>query len=371
MQLFSADIIFPIHLPPIENGVVVVDDNGKIIDLLDPSKDVISDSLSIEKYSGVLCPGFVNTHCHLELSYLKGKFSQKKGLPFFIGEMVEKRGSNDDTIIPAMTEADAEMYSSGIVAVGDISNSSVSIDIKKGSKIYYHSFIELFDIFPDRAESVLANGIELQSKFSEAGLNTSIVPHAPYTVTSILMKMICQNAEETGSILCIHNQETASENEMFEKGSGSLIEKLRKMTGVYVDWKPTGKPSLRSVIEHFGKNNRLQLVHNTFTKSDDVRNASLIHPMLFWCLCVNANLFIENALPDIALLMNEKCKLTVGTDSYASNTSLSILDELKTISLNFPTIELSELLQWSTLNGASFLGIENRFGSFERGKLPE
>jgi cytosine/adenosine deaminase-related metal-dependent hydrolase len=367
---YSADIVFPIHLPPIKNGLVVVDEHGKIIDLLDPSKDEISDSLPVKKFDGIICPGFVNTHCHLELSYMKGKFTQKKGLPFFIGEMVEKRNPDDDKILSAITEADSEMYLSGIVAVGDISNNSTSSIIKQKSEIFYHTFIELFDIFPDRAESVLANGLKLQSEFSNAGQISSIVPHSPYTVTDHLLEMIGKHAAKTNGILCIHNQETTSENEMFENGSGALIEKLQLMTGAYSDWKPTSKSSLKSIINKLIGGVRLQLVHNTFTNADDIRIANKIHPSLFWCLCTNANLFIENALPRIENLMNEKCKMTIGTDSYASNWSLSILDELKTISKNFPSIPLNDLLEWSTINGATFLGIDKVFGSFERGKSP-
>lgn len=370
MHAFSADIVFPVNLSPIRKGVVVVDGNGTIADFLDPSKDEIPDSLAIKSYEGVICPGFVNAHCHLELSYMKGKFTQKKGLPFFIGEMVEKRNADAELIHSAIVEADSEMYQSGIVAVGDISNTSHSILSKKQSKIYYHTFVELFDIFPERSVAVFENGLKLQSEFSNSGLKSSIVPHAPYTVTNRLLELIVDHARKSGDILCIHNQETPSENEMFQKGTGSLIEKLQQMTGAYSEWKPAMKSSLRSILEKINHSPRLQLVHNTFSDKEDIRIANQIHPSLYWCLCPNANLFIENTLPAIDVLRSENCKMTIGTDSYASNNSLSILDELKSIHQNFPEISLSDLLEWSTHNGAKFLGIEDAFGSFEKGKKP-
>src|SRR5947199_206306 len=140
MRYISAGFIYSIHQPPVQNGVLVLDDSGKILELLDPGINEIPSSLSIEKFEGIICPGFVNTHCHIELSHLKGRMSQKKTLPFFISEIVEKRNDETEKIIDALALADEEMFQSGISVVGDIANSSVSLNIKKASKIFYHTF---------------------------------------------------------------------------------------------------------------------------------------------------------------------------------------------------------------------------------------
>jgi cytosine/adenosine deaminase-related metal-dependent hydrolase len=60
----------------------------------------------------------------------------------------------------------------------------------------------------------------------------------------------------------------------------------------------------------------------------------------------------------------------IGTDSYASNWSLSVLDELKTIQQHHPEIPLEEMLGWATLNGARALQMDKHLGSFEKGKKP-
>lgn len=370
MRYLSADLVFPIHIPPVSEGIVIVDDDGKIIDLLDPVKNEIPSSLPIERFSGILCPGFVNTHCHLELSHLKGKLSQKKGLPEFISEMVEKRNGNDEEILHAMTQADTEMFSDGIVAVGDISNSAISSIVKKKSKIYYHTFVELFDISSDRADKVFNDGIYLQKEFSENGLIASIVPHSLYTVSDRLMKLICTNTEKSKSIFSIHNQENSGENEMFEKGTGALIDKMQKLTSAFSNWKPSGKSSLATFFERFNPTFSLQLVHNTFTSQFDIQLMLRKNSSVYWCLCINANLFIENVTPDLLMLTKEKCLLTIGTDSYASNLSLSVLDELRMIASKYPKITLEEMLTWATINGADFLLISGKYGSFEKGKKP-
>jgi cytosine/adenosine deaminase-related metal-dependent hydrolase len=369
MRFLSANYLFPIHQQPIRDGVLVVDNEGKIIDVLDPLQQEIPDNLSVEKYEGILCPGFVNAHCHLELSHLKGKLTPQKKLTHFISEIIEKRNASDEIIIEAMKEADSEMYKEGIVAVGDISNSPVSKEIKNKSKIYYHTFIELFDISEDRSEEVLRKGIDLKREFTSSGLKASLVPHALYSVTKKLLKLILEESENDTDILCMHNQETSSENEMFEMGAGALFEKLLAINIAYENWKPSGKSSLLTVLDVINSKQFFQMVHNTYTGLDDILAAKKFIN-LFWCFCIRANLFIENAIPDIGLFLKEKCYCTIGTDSLASNDSLSILQELMVIQNRFSGISLNELLTMATLNGAIFLRVNDRFGSFEKGKIP-
>ena len=68
--------------------------------------------------------------------------------------------------------------------------------------------------------------------------------------------------------------------------------------------------------------------------------------------------------------MEEGCQIVIGTDSLASNANLSILNELKTIQLNFPEISIEDLISWATINGATALGEEEQFGSIKPGKKP-
>ena len=116
------------------------------------------------------------------------------------------------------------------------------------------------------------------------------------------------------------------------------------------------------------------MVHNTFTTKEDIEwaNSQLSvsnSPILFWCTCPNANKFIENKLPNYNYFIEENVRVTIGTDSLASNWSLSILDELKTISKHYPQISLQTLLLWATKNGADFLGF-NQLGTIEKDKKP-
>ena len=135
----------------------------------------------------------------------------------------------------------------------------------------------------------------------------------------------------------------------------------------------TGKSSLQSVANNFNGAKHTILVHDVFTKQEDIEFINALSKQqvnqFYYCLCINANQYISKAIPPIDLLRKNNCNILVGTDSLASNHQLDILEELKTISSHFTSIPLQEQLQWATLNGAEALGFEH-LGSFEKGKKP-
>ena len=112
------------------------------------------------------------------------------------------------------------------------------------------------------------------------------------------------------------------------------------------------------------------MVHNSFTSVEDIQAVQKEMPNSFWCICANANQYIEQTMPPIELLRSQKATIVMGTDSYASNWSLNMLDEIKTIQQHLPQIPLDELLGWATLNGAKALQMDKGIGSFEKGKKP-
>ncbi len=344
------------------------DDNGKILSVTD-NKAVGNDE--IEKFDGILCPGFVNVHCHLELSYMRGKIPERKGLVQFIRDLLSIRNEKMEIVLAEIEKANEEMFINGIVAVGDISNDDHSLNEKSKSKIFYHTFVEAYGFIPENAQKYFDNALQVFKKAKALGLSASVTPHAPYSVTPELFKLIFKFNENSADIFSIHNQETEEETKYFKDGGGkfkSLIENFFKI-GSNV-FHPTGRRSLESIIPLFPKEKKVLLVHNTMTNEEDIKIANNYSNNFFWCTCPNANLYIENRLPDYNLFLKEKDKVCIGTDSLASNHQLSVLEEIKTIQQHFPYASAELLLQWSTINGAKFLGVENKFGSLEKGKTP-
>lgn len=365
---FNADQLFTGYAMLGPESVLVTDGQGVVDDVV-----MLSDAgEEVEKFDGIISPGFVNCHCHLELSHMQGVVPRNTGMIKFLLSIIGNRNANKQIISDSMTAAEAYMKDHGIVAVGDISNTTHSIEVKQNSSLFYHNFIEAIGFTDDKAEErfedALAVYLQFKEKFNDH--NVSIVPHSPYSVSDTLFKLI--NAHDRGSLLTIHNQESIAETEFFATGKGEMLE-LYKALGIDVRYfVPTGESSLiRSIIKFTGDHSVI-LVHNVSTTANDLdairRGRNL--PELFWCLCPNANLYINGQLPDIVLLKNFNCKMVVGTDSLASNSQLDILEEVKTLQKNFNTLTTAEVLRWATINGAEALRIDEQFGSFERGKQP-
>lgn len=375
MQLIQADYVFPVSSPPVKDGILCLQDTGEILELINPALvKEIPEATQIKKYTGLICPGFINCHCHLELSYLKDKIVKGTGITGFIKELLVNRAQASlAEITHAIALAEEEMIQNGIVAVGDIVNTDHTFTQKSLQHLHYHTFIELFDPGEEKADEVFEKGLNLERKLKQiipSSHTCSIVPHAPYTVSPQLLKRITEHAQATNSLLTIHNQESESENELFEKKTGKLYDFFLD-SGINTDYlQQTGHSSLRSLLANLPRNIKILFVHNTFTKKNDLDLASVYSKFLYWCFCAKANLYIENQLPDFANFISQSSYLTLGTDSLASNNKLCILDEIKQIKRHTSVFSFEDCLQWATLNGANFFGIENKYGSLERSKKP-
>lgn len=365
LTYLSADWVFPVSSAPLKNGIVAVDEENSIVQLFS-AKEAEGLGIKVTKHSGAIVPGFINTHCHLELSAMVGVVPQHTGLVKFVETIITKRTQNTEDIEAEMLIADAEMWRNGIVAVGDISNNSLSKQIKIQSKIHYHTFIETLGFNPADAPKSLKNAMAMREEFSP--LQSSIVPHAPYSVSAELMKLLNVYAVDHNSFLSIHSQESKEENLFFQKKEGAFLSFFQFLGIDISHFKASGKSSLQSWLQQFDKKKML-LVHNTFSNNADVKFAEQANPNLFWCLCPQANLYIEDVLPDVDLLRNENVKITLGTDSLASNTELNILAEMQTLQQH-KNVPFENLLMWATKNGAEFLNLDDKLGSIEIGKKP-
>lgn len=330
----------------------------------------------VEKLNGLLTPGFINCHCHLELSHMKGHIPKHTGLADFVLKVVNERHYEEQEILTAIEKAETEMLQSGIVAVGDICNNTLSIHQKIKGRLRYHNFIEASGFPPAVAETRFKRAVDFYNSYTASLPANSIAPHAPYSVSPEMFHMI--DEFPGNDLLTIHNQEIAEENELFEKGAGDLLRMYAAM-GIDISFfNPSGKSSLQTFLPYLKKNQSLILVHNVCTSEEDIRTIKFkIHPAkggtkfkITFCLCPNANLYISNKLPEVNMLLQQGVDIVLGTDSLASNDQLSILEEMITLQENFPGLELTTLLKWATINGARALQVDKTLGSFEKGKQP-
>jgi aminodeoxyfutalosine deaminase len=367
----SANRIITLSGPVLQNGIIELDNSGYITAVREAvSREEIR---SADFFEGMLTPGFVNTHCHLELSRLKGMIGEKKGLGHFIGEINHLRPSCTEEIIRAAGEADRILLKEGVVAAGDIANTSLTVDIKKKSPIEWFTFAETFGFHPSRAVRAIETALSVHHAFKAADLDASVVPHSPYSVSKELFAEIRALEGSASTILSMHNQESEEENLFFRTGEGPILDHISRNLGLDVShWHPSGKSSLQTVLPELSPALPLLLVHNTCMTPPDAgflknsRNTG----NTWLVLCPLANLYIEDRIPPVEMFRSEGLQICIGTDSLASNHSLSVLSEIKTLQHYFPAITAVELFTWACMNGACALGMQDRYGSLEVGKKP-
>ncbi|HEU4553071.1 MAG TPA: amidohydrolase family protein [Chitinophaga sp.] len=349
-----------------KSKVLILNQDGTVLDILDAADA----GDGVQHIEGILCPGLVNTHCHLELSHMRGIIPEKTGLPAFLTAVMTQRGLLNTDPATAMAAAENIMREEGIVAVGDICNTAATLPLKQQGCLYYQSFVECMGFVPAAAAQRLAQSREVYQQFRALNgplHHSSIVPHAPYSVSNALFELLAGLPENT--LLTIHNQECAAEDELYQHKTGAFLEFYQRFGMDISGFTPAQTSSLQACLPYLA-GSPLLLVHNTFSSEADIQAALQRALPVYFCLCPLANLYIEDRLPNIPLLRRLGATLTLGTDSLASNHQLSIWAEIQAIRTRFPEIPLAEILQWATLNGAKALGIEGQYGSFEKGKRP-
>lgn len=348
--------------------VLILDDDG-VIQALVSASDAGDD---IRCLDGILSPGFINCHCHLELSHMKDQIDEQTGLVGFVSRVMTQRFSPEELILEAIDNAESAMLRNGIVAVGDICNTTNTLAQKKKGRLYYHNFIEVSGSNPAVASQRFSAALEVFRQFgSEYSIpvsSNSLVPHAPYSVSDPLWELL--QTFPGNHLLTIHNQETPAENELFLAGTGEFLDLYRAIGFDPAQFKPSGTSSLASILPRFLKNQTVLLVHNLCTNAEDVQLVNNATADFYWCLCPNANWYISRKLPDTSLFASREDRIVLGTDSLASNYQLSILSEIQRLLIHEPQLPLQRLLRWATSNGARALELDALLGSFEPGKKP-
>ena len=366
---FKADYLFTGKEMAEPDSVLITTAEG-IVQAIVPAAEAGPDVLY---YPGWLTPGFINCHCHLELSHMRGVLPENTGLVDFLSLVIRLRGAEPQKLAEAIAAGEQEMLAGGIVATGDICNTAGTLPVKTAGRMFYHNFIETMGFVPAGAASRFAQSLQVFQTFGEAYpyplVANSIVPHAPYSVSEPLLKLT--TGFPGNRLLTIHNQEAEAENDFYLTGKGDFL-RLYEVMGLDVSFfKGTGKRSLESILPAFYRNQSLILVHNVATREEDLASIRSVNgPSLYFCLCPNANLYISGRLPDIDVLVRHGGVVVLGTDSLASNHQLSILEEMKTLQRHWPKLDTSTLLGWATVNGAKALQLESTLGDFTPGKKP-
>ena len=370
MRRIAAKYLYPLtSAEPVVNGFVELEEDGTVIRTgvcADPAAEPVF-------YDGAVAPGFVNAHCHIELSYMKGLFRKGTGMAGFIDQINELRDTKSlEEKVRDLTVAMDSLWEQGVVAMADISNCDDSFAVKARHSMYTRTFLEVFGTEPEDCGAVMDGVRKLKTVADSFGIDAAPTPHACYTMSPELVTAVSVEGLKSG-FLSFHSEETEEEEEMLKYGSGKMWEN-RKKAGMSVP-PVTGKSSLLYFIDRLlaGRpapfDEHILLVHECCMDQEgiDAAKAVMNHP--FVAVCPLSNLCIHTALPPIDLLRRNGLKVCVGTDSLSSNDDLNLVDELYCLQRNFPEVPLGEIFTWASRNGAEFLA-KPEFGTLEPGKRP-
>lgn len=353
---------------PIRNGFVEYDaEDGRILAVGECGPDE-------EVRQGAVVPGFVNSHCHIELSHLHGKFRKGTGMAGFIDQINALRDWAGADVKARLTQEWMDkMWKDGVSAMSDISNDDSSFKVKSSHKIYTRTFLEVFGSEPEMCEGVMSDVTKLKETADAEGIDAAPTPHSCYTMSPQLLSASAAAGLESG-YLSYHSQESQEEEDLLISGSGAMYEN-RKRSGMSTP-PVTGESSLKYFIDRLAAakpapyDEHILLVHNVCLKQDDIDAAKRVMNNVYWAVCPLSNIFIHNALPPIPLMRENGLAITVGTDSLSSNDDLDMVKELVCIKQNFAEVPMNEILVWACLNGARFLSKEDSLGSIAPGKTP-
>lgn len=364
---YAANLLCTNSGEPIKNGGITLNEKGEIIEIFQLN-DAEPERENTVFFNGILTPGFVNTHTHLELSFFDGVFQPGGSMVAFLRQIDSLRVEvNQQIINEALRKAYQTLAEDGQVAYGDISNQADTVPFKREEEFDSITFVEMFGANETLADKAFAEGVKAQEAFHKAGVKRAYLsPHAPYSVSHHLWELMAPALEEA-PIFSLHFAETAQEWEYMRTGKGAIDNLYKNIWHREVDL-PNQEQHIQ-LIEHYAKLGKLVLlVHCVRLERDEMTRLAKF-PGISIALCPASNLFMEGRLADIEGMRASGLNITIGTDSLSSSPSLSVLDQLKILNSYYPNIPIAELIKWATANGAKALGF-NHLGKIEEGKAP-
>lgn len=334
------------------NRLVVFDDNGTVLGVEEcPAPDRMA---GVEWYGGVLIPGMVNAHSHLELSYVQGCITPHEGFSGFARGLRASRHLATPEFMRSRAEWwDAKMWCDGVQAVGDVCNDALTFELKSRSRIYYKSFVELYGLAHKDTSAVDA----VLDKALEMGLDASITPHSLYLLCDEAYRAACGNER-----LSIHFDESPEEVELFER-RGAMWE-WYSSAGFHAPFIDDYASPEERLLALTPSDRQVLLVHACMADVATIKRVEAhFDNKPSWVVCPLSNDFISQLTPPVEALMECASKVAIGTDSLSSNTTLSMVAEMAAM----PQVPLEVRMRWATQGGAEALGLEQRLGEFRSG----
>lgn len=307
-----------------------------------------------------LLPGFVNAHCHLSLSALKGKLQKRERFTDWVRDLLRVNAAvTFSERLEAMREASQEMMRSGVTSLGDYLSQAELLPEYANFPFRQILFWETLGFKSDAATQIVARLEDLLDSFDAGSesLRSGIAPHAPYSVSPELFKALRKLAKRHSAPWSCHVAEFPEEERFLKEGGGEMAAFLQERGALDPNWRPPGKGPV-AYLDALGVLNQMTLIHANHMDMNDLDRIASNKASAVFCPG-SSQWFGRRELLPIPELRARKIAVGLGTDSLASNESLNFLRELRIASATFPEISHRAWLEMATREGAKALGLNS------------
>jgi cytosine/adenosine deaminase-related metal-dependent hydrolase len=351
----------------LEDGVVCIRDPGRISRVA-RRQDMPGAQLcpTTDWGSAVIVPGFINCHAHLELTQMHQQLSRFASFTDWLSQlMAQRRHWLPQNYLSSVSLGTDMLLASGTVLVGDISASRLSWRTLKTSKIRKIVFAECTALAPERsAEVIAALEMHLEEVEWDPLLASGISPHSPYSVAPELFRSAARLAYQRGIPLAIHAAESESELEFLGQGTGEFREFLALLGALPANWSPPGLAPIPYLDSLRVLDQPVLLIHCNYLDLESMKR--ILNSRSSVVYCPRSHAFFGHRDHPVRRLLDMGINVALGTDSLASNDSLSMLDEMRYLFSNRKDLSCEEIFRMASAGGASALNFSG-LGRLERG----
>lgn len=369
-KLFRARYLIPIAAEPIEDGALLVE-GGRIAVVGRFSALRHVDAEIIDYGDAVILPAMVNAHCHLELSDFPQwaiKCDETIAPADFVGwirRLIRVRRQVGVEPVPASVATGVQqLLASGTGAVGDILTTPGALASLLSSPLLGRIFFETIGLEVERfaplLDAAMASARQLHPPLC-AGLS----PHSTYTISVHHLERVVTIARNAGLPLAIHCAESPEESTFLREGSGSIATELYAAAGWPIPSVVPGLSPVAWLAAHGALSPQTLLIHGVQVDAEDATRIAASGATVV--LCPRSNAYLGVGTAPVALYQKAGVHLALGTDSLASNDSLSLWDEIAFARSVYPEFSPAELLTLATRGGARALGLAKEMGELTVG----
>ncbi|GMT42962.1 MAG: metal-dependent hydrolase [bacterium] len=364
--LIKAGLVYPVLDKPLHGGCVSVSDGViKAVGGADDFDESLFDEV-IDLASHLLLPGFVNAHSHLRLSGAKNAINYHGSFTDWIRQVVEFNSRVDqEQRLSSIEHGIAMMMESGITAVADLVwDQNEALKVAR-SPVRSVVFIEVISPHAKDAGNSVDEIKGLAEYLAAKGVSVGLAPHAPYSVSGAAFELLNEIARKNSWGLMTHVAETPEENEYLINGTGDLKKLLIERGFIHGESRSgTGKTPV-ALVDGYDPPPNFMAVHLNCLNDADVNLLAKKGAAPLFCPASSRWFGRKNVMP-LEALMRAGLRPAIGTDSLASNSALSMLDELRCAAEYFPRISRARLIEMATVNGADHLRLN--CGAIQTGK---